>query len=61
MSKEFKVTESKRLQFRMDAKNVLNHPEPNNPNLAITSANFGVITAKSNLHRELQAQLRFSF
>jgi hypothetical protein len=61
MSKEFKLTESKRLQFRVDARNVLNHPEPNNPSLSITAPNFGIINAKSNLHRELQGQLRLSF
>jgi hypothetical protein len=61
VSKEFRISESKRVQLRVDARNVLNHPEPNNPNLAITGANFGIITAKSALHRELQAQLRFSF
>jgi len=48
---------------------VLNHPEPNTPSLSLTTnpatgasaANFGLITGKSNLHRQLQAQLRFSF
>jgi hypothetical protein len=32
-----------------------------NPNLAITGANFGIIAAKTTLHRELQAQLRLNF
>jgi hypothetical protein len=43
---------------------VLNHPEPATPVLDINSANFGVITganAKSTLHRQFQAQLRFNF
>jgi len=50
--------------FRLDAADVLNHPEPNSPSLNITGAaatNFGLISGKSNLHRQLQAQLRFSF
>jgi hypothetical protein len=38
--------------------------EPAAPTLAITSPNFGQITganAKSTLHRQFQAQLRFTF
>ncbi|MBI2150219.1 MAG: hypothetical protein HYU27_06395, partial [Acidobacteria bacterium] len=67
LSKSIKISETKSLQFRMDARNVLNHPEPADPSLAITGAastNFGQITganAKSTLHREFQAQLRLNF
>jgi hypothetical protein len=64
LSKSIKLTESKSLQFRLDAADVLNHPEPNTPSLNITgttATTFGLIAGKSNLHRQLQAQLRFSF
>ena len=70
ISKSIKLAESKTLQFRLDATDVLNHPEPNAPNLNLTGAaasNFGLIVAsgatpaKTNLHRQLQAQLRFNF
>ena len=62
LSKSIKLTESKSLQIRLDAADVLNHPEPNTPSLSLASAtNFGTIAGKSNLHRQLQAQLRFSF
>ena len=64
ISKAFKLGESKTLQFRLDATNVLNHPEPNLPGLNITgnaATNLGLISGKSNLHRQLQAQLRFNF
>lgn len=70
ISKAIKLTESKTLQFRLDATNVLNHPEPNTPSLNITgtgATNFGQIVAagntpaKTNLRRQLQAQLRFNF
>ena len=70
LAKSVKLTENKSLQFRMDITNVLNHPEPNVPTAAnslmmnINSANFGLITgadAKTNLHRQLQAQLKFEF
>ena len=55
---------TKTLQFRLDAMDVLNHPEPAAPIVDINNANFGLITgtaAKSALHRQFQAQLRFSF
>jgi len=61
MQKSFKISESKNLQFRMDARNILNHPEPNAPTLSINSINFGTINGKTNLHRQFQAQLRFTF
>jgi len=61
LEKSFKVSESKTLQFRMDAKNILNHPELNAPNLAITNTNFGTINGKTTLHRQFQAQLRLTF
>ena len=67
VSKLVKVTESKTLQFRLDATDVFNHPEPGTPVVDINVANFGLITAtptataKSALHRQFQASLRFSF
>jgi hypothetical protein len=64
LMKTFTISESKTVQIRMDATNVFNHPEPANPTLAITNANFGRITganAKSTLRRQFQAQLRFTF
>jgi hypothetical protein len=64
LSKSMRITKRKTLQLRIDARNVLNHPEPNDPTLNITSANFGQIAganAKSTLHREFQAQLRLHF
>ena len=76
LSKSFKISETKSLQFRMDAQNVFNHPEPqtatsnqtpapaNLLNLDINNPNFGLFTgsqAKTNAHREFQAQLRLNF
>jgi hypothetical protein len=62
LSKSIKLSESKSLQIRLDAADVLNHPEPNTPSLSLVAATtFGNIAGKSNLHRQLQAQLRFSF
>jgi len=61
LQKSFKVGESKTLQFRMDARDILNHPELSAPNLAITSTAFGTINGKTTLHRQFQAQLRLTF
>jgi hypothetical protein len=74
LSKSIRLTESKSIQFRVDATDVFNHPEPNTAttvlNLNLTgaaAANFGQFVtagtngAKTNLHRQLQAQLRFNF
>lgn len=58
LSKTFQLTESKSLQFRADATNVLNHPSVGNPSVAITT--FGNITTKSG-SRELRASLRLAF
>jgi hypothetical protein len=67
LGKSFKISESKALQVRFDAQNVLNHPQPGTPNLTINAADlfgvptpFGQITAKSGT-RSLQGQLRLTF
>jgi len=61
LQKSFKISESKTVQVRMDARNILNHPEPNAPTLSINNTNFGTISGKTNLHRQFQAQLRLTF
>ena len=62
LGKTFRLSESKSLQVRFDALNVLNHPQPGNPNLNIdsTTAPFGQISGKTGT-RTMQGQLRFSF
>jgi hypothetical protein len=60
LGKTFRITESKSLQLRVDAQNVLNHPQPGNPSLSIEAANFGSIASKTG-GRVMQAQLRLSF
>jgi len=67
ISKTFRLSESKALQLRVDARNVLNHPMPADPT-GLTGGsegssfidNFGQITSKSG-SRTLQARLRLSF
>jgi hypothetical protein len=64
LRKSFTVAEAKTVEFRIDASNIFNHPEPGTPTLSINSATFGQITgnaAKSNLRRQFQAQMRFNF
>jgi len=75
MTKLIRITESKSLQFRLDATNVLNHPNigPQSscgsttvlcaPNLNInsTSQPFGNIQSKGLDHRQFKAQLRLNF
>jgi hypothetical protein len=68
IQKTIRIRESKTLTFRLDANNVLNHPNPGalpapgvNPvNLNINSGTFGEINSK-NGNRTLQALLRFDF
>jgi hypothetical protein len=58
-SKAFRIGESRSVQIRIDATNVLNHPVPNSPNLG--ASNFGAINGKGNQRRQLQGQLRLTF
>jgi len=65
LSKTFRLTESKSLQFLIDALNIFNHPTPADPiGLANSGSsfndNFGQITTKTG-SRTFQAKLRFSF
>jgi hypothetical protein len=77
VAKSIRISESKDIQFRMDASNVLNHPTPNTPQLSLApsattnalNTSFGQIlnaTGFSTIgaktgYRKVQAQLRFSF
>jgi hypothetical protein len=61
LGKSFRLSESKSLQVRVDATNVLNHPQPGNPTLDINSNTaFGRITTKTG-GRSFQGQMRFTF
>jgi hypothetical protein len=58
-SKSFQIDETRSLQFRADAQNVLNHPNLDIPTLG--ASNFGAISGKGTQHRTFQAQVRVSF
>ena len=67
LSKSFQLTESKQLQIRFDATNILNHPDPfttgmnATPELSINDLDFGTMNQKGNQRRSFQGQLRFTF
>jgi hypothetical protein len=59
--KSFRISESKRLEFRLDAANLLNHPQPADPSLDINGDDpFGSIDSKTG-NRQFQAMIRLDF
>jgi len=62
LSKQFRISETKSVQVRIDTTNVLNHPTPNQPSFNMNSTNtpFGQISAKSG-GRAFQGQVRVNF
>src|SRR5207249_12078025 len=58
--KHVRITETKEFEFRVDANNVLNHPNFGNPNLNIDSTSFGRITSASG-NRRFVMNLRLNF
>ena len=60
LAKNFRLTESMRLQIRLDAFNALNHVNFNNPVPNMLSPEFGQITSAGN-PRAVQIGARFSF
>jgi len=67
LGKTFRITESKSLQVRVDATNIMNHPTPSAPILSLAgSGDFGSIAQNGNTAaktggRSFQGQVRFSF
>ena len=61
LSKKFAINERSGFQLRAEAYDFLNHPNLSNPNFNPTSSQFGMITSKSGLVRQLQLSLRFYF
>ena len=59
--KTFVVNERIHFQFRAEAYDFPNHPNLSGPNYTPTSSQFGMITSKTNLARNLQLSLRFVF
>lgn len=65
ISKSFRLSESKAIQIRFDANNILNHPNPGEPNFNVQSPDFGRVTAdkvgNAAAPRSFQGQLRLTF
>jgi hypothetical protein len=60
-TKDFRLKESVKLQFRADAFNVCNHPLFAAPNIGVTSGTFGQISSTTNAPRVVQGGLRLAF
>jgi hypothetical protein len=59
--RNFRLTASKTLQFRLEAFNAFNMPIWNDPNTSLSSPNYGTITSTRKPMRELQIGLKFVF
>jgi hypothetical protein len=60
LSKRIRITENKNLEFRMDAINVLNHPNWGNPDTNINGNTFGRITSATG-NRSFTNSVRLNF
>jgi hypothetical protein len=61
LHKDFGISEFKRIEFRMEAFNLLNKTNFGTPNANRSSGAFGTITSLSQPAREIQFALRFVF
>jgi hypothetical protein len=59
--KKFRITERQGIEFRAEAFDVNNHPNWSTPGLNPTATNFGKVTSKTTLSRNLQLSLRYAF
>ncbi|RPI49527.1 MAG: hypothetical protein EHM55_23550 [Acidobacteria bacterium] len=59
--RNFQLGGSKSLQLRLEAFNTFNQPVWNDPNTAVTSAQYGTITSTRKPMRELQLGVKFGF
>lgn len=59
--KRVKIAETRELEFRLDAVNVLNHPNFDNPTLNIDSTSFGRITSSTPPNRRFVINARLNF
>ncbi|MCI0423920.1 MAG: TonB-dependent receptor [Acidobacteria bacterium] len=59
--RQFPILESRRLEFRAEMFNALNHPVFGTPNGNVNSANFGRVFGIANQPRQIQLALKFIF
>jgi hypothetical protein len=60
-SKNFRITEGLKVEFRMDAFNIFNTPQFANPNASIGSPTVGKITSTNADNRDLQFALKVNW
>ena len=60
-TKNFRISESKRIEFRASMYNLLNHPNLGNPNTTVLNATFGKITSMANSPRVIEFGAKFAF
>ena len=68
IQKSFRITERHQLSLRVDATNILNHPQLNSPNFVVGNTPFGQIAGKGAasftgppVQRNFQVQVRLTF
>ena len=61
ISRTFPIHESLNTTFRLEAFNVLNHPNFSNPTASLTSSTFGQVSSTSNAARVFQGSVKVSF
>jgi hypothetical protein len=59
--KTFRINERNSFEFRTEAYDVFNHPNWSSPGYNAATSTFGKVTSKSDLSRQLQLSLRYSF
>jgi len=60
LSKDFRITEFKRLQLRLEAYSLTNSPQWGNPNTSFESTSFGQITSAGG-NRTVQVAAKFYY
>jgi hypothetical protein len=58
LGKAFHLTESKHLDFRLEAFNLLNRTVFGSPDSNLNSKTFGVVNSQANLPRQMQMALK---
>ena len=59
--RQFRLTESKRIEFRAEAFNAFNTPTFSAPTGSFTNINFGKVTSTANTPRQLQLAAKLIF
>jgi hypothetical protein len=59
--REDALTEKVRMQFRVEAFNILNHPSFGIPQSLITSPSFGQVSSTVSTARQIQLGLKINF